>query len=104
MSMQAALPQIRPISDLRTRLTDIESLARETREPIIKTKNGAASLVVIDSEAYDEHLRHERAVRKLREAEIEEKYRPAAIPFDEVKTRVDKLIESAEQLHARERD
>ena len=80
MSMQAALPQIRPISDLRTRLNDIESLARETREPIIMTKNGAASLVVIDSEAYDEHLRHERAVRKLREAEIEEKYRPAAIP------------------------
>ena len=104
MSMQAALPQIRPISDLRTRLNDIESLARETREPIIMTKNGAASLVVIDSEAYDEQLRHERAVRMLREAEIVEKYRPAAIPFDEVKTRVDKLIESAEQLHARERD
>ena len=50
----------------------------------------------------DEHLRHERAVRKLREAEIEEKYRPAAIPFDEVKTRVDQLIEAAEQLHARD--
>ena len=60
MSMQAALPQIRPISDLRTRLNDIESLARETREPIIMTKNGAASLVVIDSDAYAEHLQHER--------------------------------------------
>ena len=47
MSMQAALPQIRPISDLRTRLNDIESLARETREPIIMTKNGAATRVGI---------------------------------------------------------
>ena len=93
MAMQAALPQIRPISDLRTRLNDIEALARETREPIIMTKNG---------KAYDEHLRHERAVRKLREAEIEEKYRPAAIPFDEVKARVEQLIDAAEQLHARD--
>lgn len=33
MVMQAALPQIRPISDLRTRLNDIENLARESREP-----------------------------------------------------------------------
>ena len=102
MAMQAALPQIRPISDLRTRLNDIEAIARETREPIIITKNGAASLVDIDSEAYDEHLHHERAVRKLREAEIEEKYRPAAIPFDEVKARVEQLIDAAEQLHARD--
>ena len=53
MVMQAALPQIRPISDLRTRLNDIENLARESREPIIMTKNGTASLIVIDSDAYD---------------------------------------------------
>lgn len=58
MVMQAALPQIRPISDLRTRLNDIENLARESREPIIMTKNGTASLIVIDSDAYDEHLHH----------------------------------------------
>lgn len=102
MAMTASLPQIRPISDLRTRLNEIESLARETREPIIMTKNGTASLVVIDSETYDEHLQHERAVRKLREAEIEEKYRPAAISYDEVKVRVDQLIEAAEHLYARD--
>ena len=45
--------RIRPISDLRTRLNHIENLARETREPIIMTKNGTASLIVIDSDAYD---------------------------------------------------
>ena len=44
MVMQAALPQIRPISDLRTRLNDIENLARESREPIIMTKNGTCLL------------------------------------------------------------
>ena len=53
MVMQAALPQIRPISDLRTRLNDIENLARESREPIIMTKNGTASLIVIDSDAIE---------------------------------------------------
>ena len=63
MVMQAALPQIRPISDLRTRLNDIENLARESREPIIMTKNGTAS-------------------------------------YDEVKARVDQLIEAAEHLGA----
>ena len=41
-------------------------------------------------------------MRKLREAEIEEKYCPAAIPFDEVKARVEQLIDAAEQLHARD--
>lgn len=102
MVMQAALPQIRPISDLRTRLNDIETLARETREPIIMTKNGSASLVVIDSDAYDEHLQHERAVRKLREAEIEEKYHPAAISYDDVKAHATQLIEAAEQLNAQD--
>ena len=33
---------------------------------------------------------------------IEEKHRPAAIPFDEVKARVEQLIDAAEQLHARD--
>ena len=47
-----------------------------------------------------EGLPPERAVRKLREAEIEEKYRPAAVSYDEVKARVDQLIEAAEHLGA----
>ncbi|BAK45178.1 type II toxin-antitoxin system prevent-host-death family antitoxin [Eggerthella sp. YY7918] len=100
MTMTAALPQIRPISDLRTRLNEIENLARETQEPIIMTKNGTASLVVIDSDAYNDHLQHERAVRKLREAEIEEKYRPEAVSYDDVKNRVDLLLEAVGHLDA----
>ena len=100
MTMTAALPQIRPISDLRTRLNEIENLARETQEPIIMTKNGTASLVVIDSDAYNDHLQHERAVRKHREADIEEKYRPGAVSYDDVKNRVDLLLEAVGHLDA----
>ena len=43
------------------------------------TKNGKASLVVIDCEAYEGQQRHERYVQKLREAEIEEKYRSESL-------------------------
>lgn len=73
--MPAALPLIRPISDLRTDLNDVCVQAQETRQPIFMTKNGKASLVVIDCAAYEEQRQHERYVHKLREAEIEAKYR-----------------------------
>ena len=100
MPLPATLPSTYPISDLRTRLSDIEAEARETQSPIILTRNGAASLIVMDSEAYNEQLRHERAVRKLREAEIEAQYRTESYSHDYVKNRVDALIETAQALHA----
>ena len=51
--MPLPIPQIRPISDLRTNLNDVCELARESQQPIFMTKNGKASLVVIDCEAYE---------------------------------------------------
>lgn len=48
--------------------------AAESQEPIYLTKNGNSCLVVFDSDAYDRYLQHERAVQKLREAEIEAHY------------------------------
>lgn len=72
--MPAAIPLIRPISDLRSNLNDVCDMARETREPLFMTKNGKPSLVVFDSDAYEERLAHERYVAKLREAEIEARY------------------------------
>jgi len=100
MSLPAELPSAYPISDLRTRLNDIETQARETRQPIILTRNGASSLVVMDHEAYNEQIRHERAVRKLREAEIEAHYRSESFAHDDVKERMRKIIETAQMLYA----
>lgn len=100
MNMPAALPQVRPISDLRTRLPEIESRAKATGEPIIMTKNGTAALVVMDSETFDEHLAHERAVRKLREAEIEAQYRTEPIPYEAVKARIDDILGSIREAYA----
>ena len=51
--MPAAVPLIRPISDLRTDLNDVCAQAQETQQPIFMTKNGKASLVVIDCVAYE---------------------------------------------------
>ena len=43
--------QIRPISDLRNKFTEIENLVGEG-EPVYLTKNGYGSMVVLSLEAY----------------------------------------------------
>lgn len=77
--MALPLPQIRPISDLRTDLNDVCAMAHESQEPIFMTKNGKASLVVIDCEAYENQRQHDRYVQSLREAEIEARYHPGTV-------------------------
>ena len=100
MPLPAEIPSAYPISDLRTRLSVIETEAHESKQPIVLTRNGASSLVVMSSAAYNEQLRHERAVRKLREAEIEEKYRSEAIPHGQVLERMGDIIKTAQMLYA----
>jgi prevent-host-death family protein len=43
--------QIRPVSDLRNKFTDIEKLVNEG-EPVYLTKNGYGSMVVLSLDAY----------------------------------------------------
>ncbi len=47
------MPDIRPISDLRSRFAEISKLAHENGEPIFLTKNGYGDLVVLSVEAYE---------------------------------------------------
>lgn len=89
----APLPQIRPISDLRTDLNDVCDLARETREPIFMTKNGKASLVVIDCDAYEEQRQHDRYVLKLREAEIEARYREHTVSQEQLDATMQRVFD-----------
>ena len=79
----AELPTIRPITDLRTHLNDVCSEATETGKPVVLTKNGSASYVLFDSNAYQEAERNNRLYLALREAEIEERYRPETISEEE---------------------
>ncbi len=91
-SLTQPVPLIRPISDLRTNLNDVCAVARESRAPIFMTKNGAPSLVVMDSAAYEEQRMHDRYVLKLREAEIEARYGAEAIPQDRVDARMEEIL------------
>lgn len=43
--------QIRPVSDLRNRFTDIEKIVSEG-EPVYLTKNGYGTMVVLSLESY----------------------------------------------------
>lgn len=79
----APLPMIRPITDLRTQLNDVCAQATETQGPIVLTKNGAASYVLLDHNAYDAMNRDARIYLALREAEIEERHRPESVSAEE---------------------
>ena len=50
-ALAAPLPIIRPITDLRTQLNDVCTQATATQEPVVLTKNGTASYVLMDSAA-----------------------------------------------------
>lgn len=93
-----AVPAIRPISDLRTNLNDVCEQARETQQPIFMTKNGTASLVVMDSEAYERQRMHDIYVLKLREAEIEAKYHPETFSHEEVMASARQIVNQAREL------
>ena len=82
-SVLTELPVIRPITDLRTQLNDVCTQATESRKPVVLTKNGNASYVLLDSDAYAETERNNRIYLALKEAEIEEKYRPATVSEEE---------------------
>ena len=100
MPLPAMVPETYPISDLRTRLPEIEALAKETGEPVVLTRNGAPSLMLIDCQAYNQSIQRERHIRKLREAEIEAKYHADAVSASDSRARIDEIAKMLEESHA----
>ena len=47
------MPNIRPISDLRSSANEISDFCRQTGEPVYITRNGAGDMVVVSIEAYE---------------------------------------------------
>ena len=43
---------IRPVTELQRKVGELSRLAKETKEPIYLTKNGAEHLVLIDSDTF----------------------------------------------------
>lgn len=56
------------------------------------TKKGKASLVVVDCDAYERRRQDDRCVMKLREAEIEARYRPETVSQAQLDERSDKVF------------
>lgn len=90
--MAMPIPAIRPVSDLRTDLNGVCDQARETQQPIIMTKNGKASLVIMDCDAYERQRQHDRYVLKLREAEIEAQYHPDAVSQAQLDAQIERVF------------
>lgn len=91
-TLSAPLPLIRPITDMRTRLNEVCAQATETQEPVVLTKNGAASYVLMDAKAYDAMEQRTRYYLALREAEIEEKHNPEALSEEESNAKMKEIF------------
>lgn len=67
------MPAVVPISELQRNMAAISKECKQTQEPIYLTKNGVATLVLIDAETYDKEMalhsavleREERAYRAI---------------------------------------
>lgn len=62
--------QIRPVSDLRNKFTDIEKEVQKG-EPIFLTKNGYGSMVVLSMEAYSKLSAPEEYIMDVADAAAE---------------------------------
>lgn len=65
------MTQIRPVSDLRNKFSEIETLVAECQAPVFLTKNGYGSMVVMSLEMYDRLI--DNIESKLDEADLQAK-------------------------------
>lgn len=92
-STAQALPVIRPITDMRTKFNEVCAQATEEQEPIILTKNGSTAYLFYDAKAYEAEQQRNRMRMALREAEIEERYRPQAMSSEESDAKMREIFE-----------
>ena len=74
--------QIRPISDLRNKFSEIETLVAERQSPVFLTKNGYGSMVVMSIDMYDSLTNNIEA--KLDEADLQAKTDSTRYTHEEV--------------------
>ena len=74
--------QIRPVSDLRNKFSEIETLVAERHAPVFLTKNSYGSMVVMSIDMYDSLTNNIEA--KLDEADLQAKTNPTRYTHEEV--------------------
>ena len=81
---------IRPVSDLRNKFTEIEETIRNSNAPVFLTKNGYGTMVVMSLEQYEaltDNIEH-----KLDEADYQAEKSSKRLSKNEVFSRVRKNI------------
>lgn len=87
---------IRPVSDLRNKYPEIEETVLSAGEPVILTKNGYGSMVVMSLEMYSDLT--DETERKLKEADHYAKTNPTRLTGQEVFERARRRIKEYEDL------
>ena len=87
---------IRPVSDLRNKYPEIEETVLSVGEPVILTKNGYGSMVVMSLEMYSDLT--DDIELKLKEADYAAKTNSNRLKADEVFSRARRRIDEYEKL------
>ena len=74
--------QIRPISDLRNKFTEIEEIVTTSQSPVFLTKNGYGSMVVMSIQSYENMMNNIES--KLDEADKMAEFSDVRLSHDEV--------------------
>lgn len=83
--------QIRPVSDLRNKFTEIEEIVSRSEQPVFLTKNGYGSMVVMSIEQYSKIT--EYIDEKLKEADQEAESISKRYSHEEVFSRMRRKID-----------
>ena len=76
------MTEIRPVSGLRNKCSEIETLVGERQAPVFLTKNGYGSMVVMSLDLYDRLT--DNIESKLDEADMQAKTDPTRYTHEEV--------------------
>ena len=92
-----SIPQIRPVSDLRNKFSDISRTVHASKEPVYLTKNGRGDMVVMSLEAYEKNLFQSEIYIKLKEAEYQASSTKKRYNHEEVMNELHKIVKSGKK-------
>lgn len=92
MKGRAAMLDVRPISDLRNRFSEVEKEICDNDKPIIFTTNGKASMVTISFDKFSKMAHLDYIERSLDEADTFAESHPEALTHEDVFAKIRKKV------------
>ncbi len=84
---------VRPISDLRNRFSEVEKEIRDNDKPIIFTTNGKASMVTLSFDKFSKIAHLDYIEHSLDEADAFAEIHPETLTHEEVFSKIRKKID-----------